>query len=380
MQYERPYNDEINIGDLITKLGEYRRYLVKKWWIILIAALVVGMGIRLYINWRPEHYISHTDFSVKGTEGTSTSTLGSLASSFGFGITTSADFTNEYFLAITQSRVIIKDVLLQERTVKLNKQEPRSDYLVNFYLEMYPRWAKKKKLKDFRMKHGNLDSLTIYEDSVLNIIYEEIVEKDLTIEYSDDLDLNQMEFSSVNRDFSYHFADYLAYAASDFYISSQVVTELESVRLIQTRADSIKGLMEQKEDQLASLTDRSAFTIKSTGLINQGRLLRDIEMLTLEYGEVYAQLELAKFDLRNKTPLVSVVDSPKYATIKEKEQTILFMVIGFIMGAIISSIILSVRKYSQDSLEEAKRKQELIQQVAARQSAGLLNSNQDIQE
>jgi hypothetical protein len=230
------------------------------------------------------------------------------------------------------------------------------------------------------MKHGNLDSLTIYEDSVLNIIYEEIVEKDLTIEYSDDLDLNQMEFSSVNRDFSYHFADYLAYAASDFYISSQVVTELESVRLIQTRADSIKGLMEQKEDQLASLTDRSAFTIKSTGLINQGRLLRDIEMLTLEYGEVYAQLELAKFDLRNKTPLVSVVDSPKYATIKEKEQTILFMVIGFIMGAIISSIILSVRKYSQDSLEEAKRKQELIQQVAARQSAGLLNSNQDIQE
>lgn len=380
MQYERPYNDEINIGDLITKLGEYRRYLIKKWWVILIAALVVGMGIRLYINWRPEHYISHSDFSVKGTEGTSTSTLGSLASSFGFGISTSADFTNEYFLAITQSRVIIKDVLLQERTVKLNKQEPRKDYLVNFYLEMYPRWAKKKKLKDFKMDHGNLDSLTIYEDSVLNIIYEEIIEKDLTIEYSDDLDLNQLEFSSVNRDFSYHFADYLAYAASDFYINSQVSTEIESVRLIQTRADSIKTLMEQKEDQLASLTDRSAFTIKSTGLINQGRLLRDLEMLTLEYGEVYAQLELAKFDLRNKTPLVAVVDSPKFATIKEKEQTTLFMIIGFIMGAIFSSIILSVRKYSKDSLEEANRKQELIRQVAARENSGLLNSSQDIQE
>lgn len=68
MQYERPYNDEINIGDLITKLGEYRKYLVKKWWVILVSALVVGMALRFYINWRPEHYISHQDFSVKGTE------------------------------------------------------------------------------------------------------------------------------------------------------------------------------------------------------------------------------------------------------------------------------------------------------------------------
>lgn len=29
MQYDRPYNDEINIGDLFTKFGEYRRYVLK---------------------------------------------------------------------------------------------------------------------------------------------------------------------------------------------------------------------------------------------------------------------------------------------------------------------------------------------------------------
>ena len=46
-----------------------------------------------------------------------------------------------------QSRRLIKETLLQERTIQLDKQEPRTDYLVNFYLDMYPRWAKKKKLK-----------------------------------------------------------------------------------------------------------------------------------------------------------------------------------------------------------------------------------------
>ncbi|HAE14244.1 MAG: hypothetical protein H6548_09920 [Chitinophagales bacterium] len=377
MQYERPYNDEINIGDLITKLGEYRKYLVKKWWVILVSALVVGMALRFYINWRPEHYISHQDFSVKGTEGESTSTLGSLASSFGFGISTGAEFTNEYFLAIMQSRRLIKETLLQERTIQLDKQEPRTDYLVNFYLDMYPRWAKKKKLKKFRMDHGNIDSLTIYEDSCLSIIYDEIIDHDLTVDYTDDLDLNQLEFSSINRQFSLDFANYLANAASDFYINSQIVVEVETVSMIQHRADSIRAVMESKEDQLAALQDRTAFTIKAAGLINQGRLLRDIELLNLEYGEVFAQLELAKFDLRNKTPLVSVVDSPRYSTIKEKEQIMLFMIIGFVLGIVISSIVLVIRKYTRDSVAEAKQKQELIRQYEEQQAAVLLEQKEN---
>jgi len=98
MQYDRPYNDEINIGDLFTKFGEYRRYLVKKWWVILLCALALALGLRFYAVWKKEHYVAHADFAVKGTEGSSTSSLASLASSFGIGITTGTEFTNELFL------------------------------------------------------------------------------------------------------------------------------------------------------------------------------------------------------------------------------------------------------------------------------------------
>lgn len=227
------------------------------------------------------------------------------------------------------------------------------------------------------MDHGNIDSLTIYEDSCLSIIYDEIIDHDLTVDYTDDLDLNQLEFSSINRQFSLDFANYLANAASDFYINSQIVVEVETVSMIQHRADSIRAVMESKEDQLAALQDRTAFTIKAAGLINQGRLLRDIELLNLEYGEVFAQLELAKFDLRNKTPLVSVVDSPRYSTIKEKEQIMLFMIIGFVLGIVISSIVLVIRKYTRDSVAEAKQKQELIRQYEEQQAAVLLEQKEN---
>lgn len=373
MQYDRPYNDEINIGDLFTKLKEFRKYLFKKWWVILIVAAIVAFGLRSYIKWKPENYISHCDFVVKGVEGESTSSLASLASSFGIGISTGSEFTNEYFQGLILSRSLIKETLMQKYTMSVKKNAaPREDYLANFYIEMYPKWAKKKKVKGFTLEHGSPDSLTRKEDSVLNVLYDEITDADLTIEFGDDVGMNQLEFASTSRDFCYNFASYIVNAASDFYINSQVVNEVATVELFQKNCDSIKREMESRENMLAGLQDRSAFTIKATGLLTQGRLLRDIELLNVQYGTSYSQLELARFDMKNKTPLVTLTDTPANATIKEKEQTTLFMIIGFVLGAFICSVVLIVRKYIKDSVEESKKKQLVIMQNKDQESRSLI--------
>ena len=362
MQYDRPYNDEINIGDLFTKFGEYRRYLVKKWWVILLCALALAFGLRFYAVWKKEHYVAHADFAVKGTEGSSTSSLASLASSFGIGITTGTEFTNELFLGILQSRTLVKEALMQKYTMSVKKGvAPREDYLANFYVEMYPRWAKKKKVKDFKLEHGSLDSITRYEDSCLTVIYDEIVDADITTEFSDELGMNQMEVSSLSYDFSYALANYLAYAGSDYYINNQVVNEQRTVDLMQGKADSLRALLDAKEEMLARIQDGSAFQVKFTGYLNQNRLIREIGLITTEYSTTFAQLQLALFDLQNKAPLVDMIDRPKYATIKEKEQTTMMMIIGFILGIIFTSIGLSFRKYIRDSVEEARQKQLVIE-------------------
>ena len=362
MQYDRPYNDEINIGDLFTKLGEYRKYVFRKWWVILIVAIVMGILLRFYAIWKPEHYISHSDFAVKGTEGTSTSSLASLASSFGIGITTGTEFTNELFLGILQSRTLVKEALLQQETIKINKKsELRTDRLCNFYIEMYPRWAKKKKIKNAHIEHNHIDSLTRYEDSVLTVIYDELIENDITTEFSDDLGMNQMEVSSLNHDWSFYMADYLATAGSEYYINAQIKYERLTVDLMQEKCDSLRGLLESKEDQLAKVQDNSNYTVKFSGYLSQNRLLRDIGIITTEYTTTYSQLQLAKFDMQNKTPLVDIVDQPKYATIKEKEQTTLYLIIGVILGGFLTVIVLSVRKYIKDSVAESKQKKLLIE-------------------
>ena len=252
MQYDRPYNDEINIGDLFTKFGEYRRYILKKWWVVLIVAILLAILLRFYSVWKKESYISHADFAVKGTEGSSTSSLASLASSFGIGLATGSEFTNELFLGVLQSRTLVKQALTEKRTLSVKKGvPPREDYLANFYIEMYPKWSKKKKVKDFRLEHGSLDSLTRKEDSCLTVIYDEFIENDITTEFSDDLGMNQMEVSSLSRDFSFYMADYLAYAGSAYYISTQVKNEEITVNFLQTKSDSLRKLLEQKEDLLA---------------------------------------------------------------------------------------------------------------------------------
>lgn len=362
MQYDRPYNDEINIGDLFTKFGEYRRYLLKKWWVILILALGLAFLLRFYSVWKKEHYVAHADFAVKGTEGSSTSSLASLASSFGIGITTGTEFTNSLFLGILQSRTLVKEALLEKRTMSITKgQPPREDYLANFYIEMYPKWSKKKKVKNFRLEHGTMDSLTVYEDSCLTVIYDELISSDITTEFSDELGMNQMEVSSLSREFSYYLADYLAFAGSDYYINAQVTNEQKTVALMETKADSLRSLLEGKEELLARVQDGSSYQVKYAGYVSQNKLLREIALITTEYSTTFAQLQLARFDLQNKTPLVDMIDQPKFSTIKEKEQTTFFMIIGLILGVIFSSIGLSIRKYIRDSVEEAKQKQLVIE-------------------
>ncbi len=362
MQYDRPYNDEINIGDLFTKFGEYRRYVLKKWWVLIIAAVLLAFLLRFYAVWKKEQYVAHADFAVKGTEGSSTSSLASLASSFGIGIATGAEFTNELFLGVLQSRTLIKESLLQKRTLSVKKgTPPRTDYMANFYLEMYPKWAKKKKVKDFKLVNGSLDSLTRKEDSCLTVIYDEIIENDITTEFSEDFGMNQMEISSLSYDFSYYFADYLATAGSDYYIELQVKNELITVEFMQRKADSLRGILEAKEKLLAKVQDNSSYQVKFSGYISQNQLLRDITLVTTEYATTFAQLQLALFDLQNKTPLVDIIDSPRYATIKEKEQTTLYMIIGFILGGFLCTIFLFGRKYVRDSVAEAKQKQLVIE-------------------
>lgn len=362
MQYDRPYNDEINIGDLFTKFGEYRKYIFKKWWVILIVAIVLALLLRFYSVWKKENYVSHADFAVKGTEGSSTSSLASLASSFGIGISTGTEFTNDLFLGILQSHTLIKEALVQKRTMSVKKGEaPRTDYLANFYIEMYPRWAKKKKVKDFKLEHGDIDSLTRKEDSCLTVIYDEITDADMTVEFSDDVGMNQLEFASISHDFSFYFADYIAYAGSDYYINTQVQNEVKTVDLMKGKCDSLRTLLEGKETLLAQIQDNSSFQVKFSGYLTQNRLLREIGLITTEYSTTYAQLQLALFDQQNKTPLVDMIDQPRFATIKDKEQTTLYMIIGFILGGFLSTIVLAVRKYVKDSVEEAKQKHLLIE-------------------
>ena len=375
MQYDRPYNDEINLGDVFTKFGEYWRYLLRKWWVILITALVVGFLLRQYIIWKPENYEAHSDFSVRGTEGSSTSDIASLASSFGLAIGgTSSEFTNELFLGILQSHRLIGETLCQKRTCTI-KKKVETDYLANMYLDMYPRWASKKKLDDFRLQHGNIDSLTRYEDSCLNVIYDEIIDADLTVEFSDDLGMNQLTFSSTSYDFSKEFADYLANAGSAYYISTQIKIDKLNVDIIERRCDSLLSVLQGKEDMLARVQDNAAYTIKAQGLLTQGRLLRDITLMTTMYSAAYSSLEAARATLSSHTPLVDEIDAPRYATIKEKEQSILYLIIGCVLGGFLSTIVIIVRKYIRDTMAEAKQRKALIEAEKVKASQSLIDTD-----
>ena len=60
---------------------------------------------------------------------------------------TGAEFINEYFFAISAVTPLDQGNIVAVRGPFSRTKEPRTDYLVNFTLDMYPRWAKKKSSK-----------------------------------------------------------------------------------------------------------------------------------------------------------------------------------------------------------------------------------------
>jgi uncharacterized protein involved in exopolysaccharide biosynthesis len=73
---------------------------------------------------------------------------------------------------------------------------------------------------------------------------------------------------------------------------------------------------------------------------------RDKTVTFTLYGEVIKNLETLKISLINQTPLIQVLDLPKYPLIDLKYTLLILLPIGFLAGLVIS-ILISIFLYSE---------------------------------
>jgi hypothetical protein len=340
----------------ILRLADLKDYIIKAFSLllkninfILLAGACSGIIGFFYAKNQKPIYISKYTFILNENEGNGTINLSSLAGIAGLsGIGGSSNNVNEdKLLYIANSRQIIGSSLLKKYVIN-NK----TAFLINHFIDIYNLqngFKNDTSLINFNyFKNDRLPLLTYQENKVLDLIIKKInAEKFLTIDTKkktgiviQSAGIIAMDFKSINEEFSKYFLESLYDNLSNYYILKTSQRQFKNYLLIKERADSIKSLLTEKEDLGANIFDNNIKVVKMKGRVDLERNRRDIQLLSLMYGEVLKNLEIAKFNLDNQTPFFQTVDNPTFPLEIKKKSKLIFSIIFSVIGTIIFNIYL----------------------------------------
>ena len=343
------YNNEIQLKDILIKLSDYKTYLLrKKFTIIAVSGLFFILGILFSIT-DDKKYIAELTFVVEGQQkgGGALGSMSGLASQFGFDVggSSSSTFSQNNILELLKSRGVVEATLMQIR--KVNKKD---DLLIEHYLyinNIKESWKTNKDLTPVSF-HG---ILTQDNDSVSGGVWTNIIEDKLVVELqSDEADIINLSYSSVNEEFAKIFVVTLIEQMSKMYISHQTAQTNNTLDFLSSRADSVFIELEMAEEEFAKVKDINQRIVKASGRLKELQLMRNVEVLNTMYLEIVKNLELSKLTLLNQTPIIQIIDKPILPLKVEGKSSLTLGFLGIFLGGFLSSLFFVFRKLFKDAL------------------------------
>jgi len=345
------YNDEIQLKDILIKLSEYKTYLFnKKFTIIAVSGLFFFLGI-VFAIFSDSKYTAELTFVVEDQEqgGGALGAMSGMASQFGFDIggSSSTTFSQNNILEFLKSRGVVEATLMQNR--KVNKTD---DLLIEHYLyinKIKESWKTNKDLNPVSF-HG---VLTQDNDSVITNVWKSIIEDKLVVELqSDEANIINLTYTSVNDEFAKMFVETLIEQMSKMYITYQTAQASNTLSFLNNRADSVFMELEIAEEEFAKVKDINQRIVKASGRLKELQLMRKVEVLNAMYLELIKNLEISKISLLNKTPIIQIIDKPILPLNVEKKSTIVLGLLGVFLGGFLSLTFFVFGKLFKDALVE----------------------------
>ena len=345
------YNDEIQLKDILIKLSEYKTYLFrKKFTIIFVSGFFFMFGI-VYALYSDKKYTAELTFVVEDQQqgGGALGSMTGIASQFGFDIggSSSSTFSQNNILELLKSRGVVESALMQTR--KVNKKE---DLLIEHYLhinKIRDIWKADEDLSPVSF-HGKLNQ---YNDSVSGDIWKNIIEDKLLVELqSDEANIINLSYTSVDDEFAKMFVETLIEQMSKMYISHQTAQSSNTLDFLSSRADSVFIELEMAEEEFAKVKDINQRIVKASGRLKELQLMRNVEVLNTMYLEIVKNLEISKLTLLNQTPIIQIIDKPILPLqVEENSKTFLGLLAAF-LGGFLSLAFFVFRKLFKDALSE----------------------------
>jgi uncharacterized protein involved in exopolysaccharide biosynthesis len=334
----------IKYTELKAVIQRFTKYFISQYKIILLITIITSAIGLIYGKLQPSTFKATATFIVEDKSGSKgVGGLSGLASQFGIdvgGLTGGGAglFDGDNILEIIKSRAIIEKVLLTKIEEPASaKGQTVADYYIQIN-NLGPAFES----KNISIKSLNFIGLTegvkhsVIQDSILYILYSGI-NKSLNVEKKNKKStIITLEVVSGDQVFSKIFAEELLKQTSDLYIDIKTGNLSRSINKIQQKADSLQR-------SLSSIYQNS-FQINSsrTELSN-----RDKTFSSTLYAEVVKNLETLKLSLINQTPVIQILDTPKYPLFNQRTPARFYLLIGFAVGFVFS-LFFALYKYTSN--------------------------------
>lgn len=351
---------------LITLTKSLFFYLFKKWWVFALVGLIgAGIGFTIAYLERPT-YESHLTFALEdGDEGIGGAF--SLAAEFGFNIGGGGNiFQGENIISLLSSRRIVERVLLSVDTFQGNPIT-----MVDYLAEVSKDTTKKnngKKLSDAELRLSKIsfpvgqsrETYSYLQDSVLMNIYENISKGNLKVG-KPDKKLNLFEISIVSPDerFTKIFTEKLVKEASDFYAELKSRKSKETLDILEKRVALTKGNLNTAIISKAMVQDADINPAFQAAQAELQKKQVDISAYSGAYGELYKNLELARYQYLKSIPLLQIIDGADYPMKRLKKGKfktgILYgLALGFLTLIILSFVFIIKRELAFSKLQKTQ--------------------------
>jgi uncharacterized protein involved in exopolysaccharide biosynthesis len=339
--------ETIKYSELKAVVQRFTKYFISQYKIIFLVTIITSALGLLYGKLQPSTYKATSTFIVEDKSGKGGGGLSGLASQFGIdvgGLTGGGAglFDGDNILEIIKSRAIIEKVLLTKM------EEPASlkgQTIADYYIQIND-LPSAFESKNINVKSLNFSGLsegskhTVQQDSILYVLYNRII-KDLNVEKKNKKStIITLEAVSEDQVFSKIFVEELLLQTSELYIDIKTGNLSRSISKIQQKADSLQNSLTgiyQKSFQADNAI--KLFNANTSLRINTSEseiAVRDKTVSSTLYGEVLKNLETLKLSLINQTPVIQVLDTPKYPLLDQRTPARYSLMIGFAIGFVLS--------------------------------------------
>ena len=144
---------------------------------------------------------------------------------------------------------------------------------------------------------------------------------------------------------------------SAFYIDLKREKAKRDFEFATSKVDSLNKVLNSKDNELIALDKRTLFTntSKMQYRVPTENLITDKQMLRQQYAVAVANQQNAAYTLQKATPVMKVLDNPDPPYDVQNKSALIYGIIGFFIGFIITILYSSLRLFIRYAKEEANK-------------------------